>query len=290
MPSEAPHPGKKLTILVTGATDGIGRETAGQLAALGHDVIVHGRNEQKTRETVQQLEARVGRALPRPIVADLASLDAVRTLAADVAARGPLDVLLENAGIYAKGAFLSQDGHELTVAVNHLAHFALAGLLLPALSQAPQGRVVVVSSVAHGRGVVDFDALESKKLQKNWDGYGAYAESKLMNVMFTAELARRIAQGASSTTKAASKVTVNCLHPGVVSTKLLKEGFEMEGPDSHETGAATSVMLCTDPSLSSTTGKYFVRQKPAPFGAPARDAAACERLWALSAKHTGVDV
>lgn len=269
----------RLRILVTGATDGIGAETASILTRQGHDVIVHGRNTAKVQHSRALLERLGGRPLPEPLVGDLADLRAVTAMGQAYLERGEgLDVLLHNAGVFATTLQRSVDGHELSVAVNHLAPFRLTAILLPLLLKAPQGRVVVVSSIAHSRGVVDFNALERKHPGDDYDGYGAYAESKLMNVLFSNELARRL-QGTT--------VTSNSLHPGVVSTKLLKEGFGMRGPDSHEAGAATSVYLATDPGLADVSGGYFVRQRSTAPSQRASNVDDARRLWTISEALTG---
>ncbi len=188
--------------------------------------------------TRDELGAHAQAPLPDGVVADLSSLVAVRAMAAEIAAAHPvLDVLIHNAGVFAKAPIRSADGHELSIAVNHLAPFALTQGLLSSASTA--GRVVTVSSIAHSRGQVDLERLKARALPAHFDGYTLYAESKLMNVLFANELARRLK---------GTRVTSNSLHPGVVSTKLLKEGFGMAGPDSHERGAATSVFLAVDDS------------------------------------------
>jgi NAD(P)-dependent dehydrogenase (short-subunit alcohol dehydrogenase family) len=269
-------------ILLTGATDGIGKETARQLVALGHEVIVHGRDRQKVAVVVDELQRASGRTLPEPLIADFSSLQEVRRMGADLNARGVVvDVLLHNAGVFVRTAQRSVDGYELTIAVNHLAPFLLTQLVIESLKQAQQGRVVVVSSVAHGRGSLDLAVIDDKASQPGFTGYRAYADSKLMNVLFSNELAKRL----SSTS-----VTSNALHPGVVSTKLLTEGFKMKGQDSVDDGAATSVFLATDPSVSKTSGRYFVKSaatEPSPKAKSATDAL---RLWEASAKAVGVDV
>lgn len=267
----------KRTLLVTGATDGIGKVTAKALVDKGHDVVVHGRSADKVEAVVKSIAGSNGKA--RGVVFDLADLDAVAAGAADV---GAVDVVVCNAGVFEKAPKLTKQHHETTVAVNHLAHFSLVLRLLPTVMKHPQGRIVVVSSMAHARGRVDFDALEHNALQKGWDSYGAYGESKLMNVLFSNELARRLQRAGSTTTS-------NSLHPGVVSTKLLTQGFGMSGPDSHDDGAATSVFLAVDPSVATTSGAYFTRSRPAQPSLSAQDVDVAARLWAVSAKLTGVD-
>jgi NAD(P)-dependent dehydrogenase (short-subunit alcohol dehydrogenase family) len=270
------------TILVTGATDGIGRTTAMQLAAAGHDVIVHGRNLARARAAIADIEAKTKRKLPAPAIADLADLDSVAAAAAEINGRsGGLDVVVLNAGVYANAPATTKDGHELTIGVNHLAHFALTLRLLTKLQQAEQGRVVVVSSMAHSRGKVDFAALEQKRVRSDWSGYGAYGESKLMNVLFAHELARRLQ-------RTGSVVTANSLHPGVVSTKLLREGFGMNGPDSLDEGAATSVFLAIDPSVAQTSGGYFQQSRKGTASDRARSVDDATHLWTVSEAFTGV--
>lgn len=243
-------------VVVTGATDGIGAETARQLAARGARVIVHGRDADKAARMTEEIGSREA-----PAVADLSRMDAVRALADDLRSRGqPIGVLLHNAGIFTNTRTLTADGFESTMAVNHFAPFLLTHLVLEELRAAPQGRVVLVSSIAHQRGHVDLDDLT---LAHGFSGYAAYAASKLANVLFALELSRRLAR---------TNITANALHPGVVSTKLLRAGFGMRGPDSHEDGAATSVFLALDPSVTRISGRYFVRAREAPHAASAHEA------------------
>lgn len=263
-------------ILVTGATDGIGRETARELTRRGARVLVHGRNPGRVADTVAELRS-LGGAPPEPVVADLASLAAVRAMAAELAARGVQpEVLLHNAGVYMKRREHSADGFEMTLAVNHLAPFLLTHLLLASSVGDQLRRIVNVSSMAHNRGRIDLEDVQL--LRGSFNSYASYASSKLANVLFTVELARRLAQ---------RKVMVNALHPGVSSTKLLTEGFEMEGSDSIEASAATSVMLCVDPGLAQATGGYYVRGKPAPMHAVARDVELGRRFYEVSVGMTG---
>lgn len=268
---------KTPVVLVTGATDGIGRETALELARRGARVIVHGRSAEKVEATLGALRAVRPEAAHAPLVADLSRLAAVRAAPADLDRRGlSVDVLLNNAGVYMNERAVSADGFELTFAVNHLAPFALTHALLRAESGRRLHRIVNVSSMAHVRGTIDLDDLFFEK--RRFDPYGAYAASKLANVLFTIELARRLPAG----------VTTNALHPGVVSTKLLTEGFGVNGSDSLADGARTSVRLALDPSLERATGGYYRNEKPSEMNPVAKDAVLGRRFYERSAELSGV--
>ena len=277
------------TVLVTGSTDGIGREAALALGRLGATVVVHGRDRGKGRAVVDGIEAGPGTA--ELLLADFASLDAVAELADEVAALGPLDALLNNAGGYFQRGRLTDDGFEYTFGVNHLAPFLLTNRLRPHL--APGARVVTTASAAHrGANGIDFGALRSV------DDYGAmraYARSKLANVCFAAELARRL-----------EAATSNSFHPGFVPGS----GFGRELPrpvyaamralarlpaplrgwfsNSVVEGAATAVHLAASPAVEET-GRYFVDCEPATPTATARDRELQAELWARSADWVGLD-
>jgi NAD(P)-dependent dehydrogenase (short-subunit alcohol dehydrogenase family) len=267
------------TVLVTGATDGIGRETARELARRGARVIVHGRRADKAEAVKEEIEALAGAAMPAALVGDLSSLAGVRAMAGSLLARGEgVDVLLNNAGVYLNEAEASADGFELTFAVNHLAPFLLTHLLLPRLRESAGPRVVSVSSMAHARGQISVSGLGSLGSTEGFEPYAAYALSKLANVLFTVELARRLGPS----------VAVNALHPGVVSTKLLTEGFGMRGGDSLGEGAATSVRLALAPELAQVTGRYFAHGKEAPMAAAGRDHALVRAFYEKSCELTGV--
>jgi NAD(P)-dependent dehydrogenase (short-subunit alcohol dehydrogenase family) len=262
------------TFCVTGATDGIGLETAAGLASRGHRVLMHGRTHAKAQAAVAALSAR-GLTHLVPVSGDLSVLAEVRQLAESVASHAPvLDGLINNAGVFAANRTLTRDGHELTFQVNHLAHFVLTTSLEGPLTQAPQARVVTVSSVAHTRGHID---LADISLAKGYLGYDAYAGSKLMNVLFSAELARRWAH---------TKVTTYSLHPGVITTKLLAAGFNATGA-STESGAQTSLFCALQPSLSAITGRYYSDSAEKTASPKATDRALAEGLWSLSARLAG---
>lgn len=268
------------TVLITGGTAGIGKRCALELLQLGADVTIVGRNPEKTTAVVQELEGLTGRR-PRAALCDLASLASIRQLGAELARTHPrLDVLLNNAGAYQQRRVLSVDGFELTFAVNHLAYFLLTQLSLPLLAKSPSARVVSVSSSAHAAaGQLDFDDLQG---EHGWFSWKAYAHSKLANVLFARELAKRL-QG--------RKITSNTLHPGFVASEFLNKGgvwkllmpmanvFAMSEPK----GARTSVFLASSPTVEGVTGEYFNRCKVTRPSRPARDDAAAARLWEVSA-------
>lgn len=257
------------TILVTGATDGIGRETARALHAAGHDVIVHGRSESKL--------AALAKVLPgvRTFACDLASLAEVRDSTVRLLAREPtLDVALHNAGLFENEARKSVDGIEMTMAVNHFAPFLMTQLLLPRLRASTDGRVVMVSSMAHSSGAI---SEGDDSFLKGFSPYGAYAASKLANVLFARELARR-----------EPGLTTASLHPGVITTKLLRAGFDMAGAPVAE-GAKTSVKVATEPSWrgAAHSGKYYSSEREAKPSARAQDDALAARLYDRSLRIVG---
>ncbi len=262
-------------ILVTGATDGIGRATALELARRGAELVVHGRTPARTAAVLAELRA-IRPTTPAPVHAELTDLAAVRAMAGEVARAGPLDVLINNAGVFENERRTTPDGRERTMAINHDAAVLLTHELLDALRAAPQGRVVCVSSMAHARGRLRLDDLDATA---GFSGYDAYAASKLANVLFAVELARRLAH---------TRVTANALHPGVVTTKLLRGGFGMDGPESLEQGAATSVLLALDPSVATVSGQYFSHGRPAAAHRAARDADLCARFYDESCRRVGV--
>ena len=255
------------TVLVTGATDGIGLETARQLLAGGMHVLVHGRSEAKTARQARALANRVPGGKSTPLWGDLSRMREVAALAEQVRAAAPvLDVLINNAGIYVKRRTVTEDGFELTMAVNHFAPYLLTRLIRPLLEKAPAGRIVTVSSMAHQSGRLDLDDLT---FENGFDGYSVYATSKLANILFTRALAKRLA---------GSNVTANCLHPGVIDTKLLHAGFSMKGA-SVEKGARTSVYLATSEQVARVSGKYFDNCRETSPSRQARDEQLAEALW-----------
>ncbi|MGD2141793.1 MAG: SDR family oxidoreductase [Burkholderiales bacterium] len=263
------------TVLVTGSTDGIGFETARQLLVEGMHVLVHGRNEKKATRSAAELARRVPGSRTTAVWGDFSRMSEVAELASQVNAVAPvLDVLINNAGIYSRRRIMTDDGLELTMAVNHFAPYLLTRLIGPLLSKAPAGRIVNVSSMAHQSGEIDLDDLT---FEHGFDGYGAYSASKLVNILFTRALANRLA---------GTGVTANCLHPGVIDTKLLHAGFDIKG-ESVQSGAETSVYLATSEKVANVSGKYFVNCRETSPSRRARDARLAEALWSQSEKLVG---
>jgi NAD(P)-dependent dehydrogenase (short-subunit alcohol dehydrogenase family) len=259
------------TFVVTGATDGIGLETARQLLALGHRVLVHGRTKAKAEAAVAHLKGETG-----IVHGDLGVLSEVRALGGQIEALAPvLDGLINNAGIFAQTRTLSPDGFEMTMAVNHLAPFLLTHALLGALKKSPDARVVTVSSMAHARGRIDVNDFN---FEKRFDGGAAYAASKLANICFTNELARRTQQ---------TSITASSLHPGVITTKLLAAGFGMTGA-SLEQGARTTVFCATASQLKGVSGKYYSDCAEKTPASQALNAALDQELWSFSSRAVGL--
>lgn len=232
------------TVLVTGSTDGIGKQTALELAKMGASVIVHGRNINRAQKTAGEISSLTGVAV-NFVVGDFTSLDQVRQLADDVLKKVErLDVLVNNAGVYMLERQMTGDGFEMSWQINHLAPYLLTSLLLERMKSSAPARIVNVASIAHNQARLDYENLQG---EKEFKPYRVYCLSKLGNVISTIYLAEKLA---------GTEVTVNCLHPGVVETKLLRTGFNMQGA-TLESGAQTSLFLATSPSVEGVTGKYF---------------------------------
>jgi NAD(P)-dependent dehydrogenase (short-subunit alcohol dehydrogenase family) len=265
---------ERRAVLVTGSTDGIGRATARALAAGGMSVIVHGRTRLKVDAAVASLAEELPGAELSGVSFDLGSMSAVGRGAEQILARAPaLHVLINNAGIFADERVITEDGIELTFAVNHVGPFLLTELLMPRLIESAQGapsRVINLSSVAHTRGRIHLDDLT---LSAGWTGYAAYAMSKLANVMHALSLAEK---------RDPSQLVAYSLHPGTIGTKLLRQGFGPVAGASAEAGARAPVRLAGEQAVSAPSGSYFaegVQTQPAPT---ARDAAIRAALWDAS--------
>jgi NAD(P)-dependent dehydrogenase (short-subunit alcohol dehydrogenase family) len=265
-------------VLVTGSTDGIGRATARALAAGGMKVIIHGRGKSKVDAALAQLMDELPGAEIEGVSFDLGSLKAVRNGAAQILERLPgLHCLINNAGIFAGERTLTDEGVELTFAVNHLGPFLLTELLLPRLleSAAAAGipsRVINVASIAHTRGRIHADDLS---LANGWTGYAAYAQSKLANVMHALSLAER---------HPPSALLAYSVHPGVIATKLLRQGFGPVAGAASEAGARTIVRLAGEEQPGDPSGTYFSDGIGTSPSATARDAQARAALWDASVR------
>jgi retinol dehydrogenase-14 len=274
------------TCVVTGANSGIGLETAVALAQAGARVAVVCRTAEKSEQTVSEIKRRSPAADVLPFAADLSSQREVRTVAARIAGALPrLSVLVNNAGLMLRERILTEDGIETTFAVNHLAYFLLTRLLEPLLVAGAPSRVVNVASRAHLSGTLRFDDLTGSS---GYDGWQAYAQSKLANVVFTYELARRLA---------GTGVTANCLHPGVVGTNIghagppwIRFGIKLARPFllSPARGAAASIYLASSPEVEGVTGKYFVGRREERTSDESYDREVAARLWKVSEELTGL--
>jgi NAD(P)-dependent dehydrogenase (short-subunit alcohol dehydrogenase family) len=273
-------PVEDLTVLVTGATDGLGRLVAERLAGAGAAVLLHGRDRGRGERAVEEIRRATGNERLRYFNADFSSLDEVRRLTEEiVAAEEHLDVLISNAGIGAgaregRERESSRDGYELRFQVNYLAGFLLVRLLLPLLRRSAPARIVNVSSA--GQSPVD---LGDVMLERRYDGMHAYRQSKLAQVMFTLELAERLDP---------AEVTVNALHPAsLMNTKMVLEWFG-SARTTVEEGAEATLRLATSPELDGVTGRYFDGLRESLAHAQAYDAEARRRLWELSEELVGV--
>ena len=271
--------------IVTGATSGIGKETARVLAHQGGTVILVGRNPDKTAATVEEFRREADTPNIEYLLADLSSQDEIRRLAEEFISRhNRLDVLINNAGGYFLRRQESVDGLEMNFALNHLGYFLLTDLLLDVIIASAPARIINVSSGSHLRATIDFDDLRS---HKGFSGMNAYGQSKLANVLFTYELARRL-EGTG--------VTVNALHPGFVATNMgSNNGWIVRAfrplmnirALSVEEGAETVIYLATSPEVEGITSKYFFRCKPVPSSAYSYDETVAKQLWAVSEEMSG---
>lgn len=274
--------------LVTGGTAGIGKATAAALAGKGATVVIAARSEAKGAAVAEELRQQSGHAAVSYMRCDLASLDSIRRFAREFSERYPAcHVLVNNAGVINKTRMLTADGFEGTFGVNHLGPFLLTNLLLGQLKAGAPARVVTVSSGAHVYPGLDFTDLQS---ERSYQPMKAYSLSKLANILFTYELARRLA---------GTGVTANCLHPGFVRTEIFGEPSKqllarlfaaVAEPFvlTPEQGAETSVFLAADPAVEGVSGKYFVKRRPRRSSRRSYDLGLARRLWDVSAALTGL--
>ncbi|MBK8176924.1 MAG: SDR family oxidoreductase [Rhodospirillales bacterium] len=272
------------TCLVTGGSAGIGFVTARELARLGAEVTIVARNVERGRAAAAAIHSATGAEAVEFVAVDLSDQGQVRDFADAFRSRHPkLDVLVNNAGGLFGERQTSVDGIEMTFALNHLSYFLLSHLLLPSLQAAAAGRIVNVASEAHRGARLDFDDLQGEMRYSRWH---AYKRSKLANLMFTYEFARRFAGRGP---------TMNALHPGFVATDIgVRHGFVPKlfwtigklGATSPEKGAETSIYLASAADVAEISGRYFVGCRPAQSSAASYDREAAQRLWDISANLT----
>ena len=272
------------TVVITGATSGIGAVAARRLAEHGARIVMVARSRQRAEETLRILRAANDRQEHTAFYADLSRLREMQRVAAEIAAAEPkIDVLMNNAGLISSRNVKTEDGLELMFATNHLSYYVLTNLLLGRLHAAGDARIVSTASEAHRRGRLDFDRLQAQK------GAAGYGTTKLCNILFTRELARRLA---------GSRITANCLHPGFVATRF---GDNAAGPMRTglaiakrlfalppEEGAKTMVYLAASAQVAGQSGRYYDRCAPADPSRAALSDEDARRLWQLSAEITGI--
>lgn len=275
--------------LITGGTNGIGKTAALALAKMGATVVIVGRKAEKTALVVEEIHQRSGNPNVSSLLADLSSQAEVRRLAAEFKEKfDHLHVLLNNAGAFYLERKLTVDGLERTFALNHLGYFLLTDLLLDTLRASAPARIINVSSDAHASGKIELDNLQG---QRSFSGMSAYGNSKLANILFTTELARRLA---------GTGITVNAVHPGFVSTGFINSTDNQSWMlkvvgwvvpligRSPEKGAETSIYLASSSEVADVTGRYFVDCKVRQPAAQAQDEVMARKLWEVSEELVGL--
>ena len=276
------------SVLITGATNGIGKVTAFELARLGASVTIVGQDPGKTDRVLKQIKDYSGNPAVEGLVADLSSMAQVRQLAQEFRQKhASLYILVNNAGAIFANRMTTVDGYERTFALNHLAYYLLTNLLLDMLVSSAPARIINVSSRSHEGASMSFDDLQFEQ-HYGYGGYRAYGQSKLANLLFTYELARRLN---------GTGVTVNALHPGTVATgfgenngapmKLSMRIFHQFAL-TPEQGADTLIYLSSSPQVEGITGKYWMNRKAIPSSPESYDEEAQKRLWSISAQLTGI--
>lgn len=272
------------TCIVTGANAGIGKETALGLAKLGATVVMVCRDRERSEEALREIKQTSANDRVELMLCDFSSQNSIRRFAQDFKLRHQrLDVLVNNAGVVLRVRSMTEDGLESTFAINHLGYFLLTNLLLDVLKASAPSRIVSVASTAHKFGKLDINGWPSGR---DYSAFGAYANSKLANVLFTYELARRLK---------GTGVTANCLHPGGVGTNLFRglpkflQVLIKLVTISPERGARTSIYLASSPEVEGVTGKYFARSRQQESSEPSRNEEAARRLWELSEDLTGMN-
>lgn len=269
------------TIIVTGANTGIGKETARGLATLGATVVMVCRDGQRGEAAQHDIKQTTGNDRVEVMICDFSSLSSIRQFAEAFKQRhNRLEVLVNNAGVVLRERSMTEDGFESTFAINHLGYFLVTKLLLDVLKKSAPARIVNVASTAHKYARLDINAWVTGR---DFSAFGAYANSKLANILFTFELARRL-EGTG--------VTANCLHPGGVGTNLFRglpkflQALIKLVTMSPERGARTSIYLASSPEVEGVTGKYFARRKEAKSSESSRNKEVARQLWELSEELT----
>ncbi len=276
---------KGKVVMITGATGGIGKETARGLAHMGATLVLVSRSKEKLIRIVDEMRSETENKDIDYLPCDLTSMESVRRLASEYREKyDRLDVLINNAGEIINERRISVDGYEYTLALDHLSHFLLTSLLLDIIIRSAPSRIINLSSVGHIMGHIDFDDI---MIEKGYTPGKAYGQAKLANILFTYELARRLSD---------TGVTVNCLHPGMVRTNfgkdttgawklfiLLSKPFMI----SARKGAQTSIYLASSPEVVSVSGKYFAKKKVKKSSKESYDESVAKRLWRISEELTG---
>lgn len=259
------------TILITGATDGIGKATAEMLANEGHEIIIHGRSAEKGKRVCREIQEKTGNDRVEFVTADFQKLSDLKLLTEDLFKRfKKIDILINNAGVFIGQKNILPNGLEETFMVNHLAPFYMTLELLPLIKKSNAARIINVSSIAHASSI-DFDNLQS---EKNYNGAEAYALSKLGNLLFTHKLANDLEN---------FPITVNAMHPGVINTKLLIAGWGPVG-EAIEPAAKRLYYLTLNEELASVSGKYFINNKQTPPAEISLRPEIMDKLWDISLK------
>ena len=276
------------TVVITGATSGIGEVAAMRLARQGARLLLVARDPRRAERVLTRLKIATPAAGHGVYPADLSRLSEMKRVGAEIATAEPrIDVLINNAGAFFSARRLTEDGLERTFALNHMAYFVLTCTLIDRLKAVAPSRIVSTASIAHRGAHLDFADLQG---EKGYDGYKAYGRSKLCNILFTRELARRLA---------GTGVTANCLHPGFVATRFGDQAGGVMSlviraaklfAISPEKGAETIVHLASSPDVAGSSGGYFDKCRPATPTTEARDDAAAARLWAESVRIAGIDL